>query len=478
MNDPVSELDRLKQEISALRQELAELRQFFEIERPGPSNPKPNLHIRCASVRVCSPLDPQRVNAKLSASHRGAVFFMHADGKKRVELSSHELDPFLRFHTADGKNAVEVAVENKTGRGHVGVLDAGRPRAIMKSTDAGGAVTVVHDDGQARALLSGQAEGGEVVVFHAGLQPHVRLNALAKHGGTINVQGASGKTIGSLHVTEKGGGLTVCDLAGHMGLAGLCSQEGSMFSVQTKEGRSHSVTLLSGPTFGASVRVANAQGRTQGELITVGDTTRLGLLDANEEPRLELLQTGQHSMLSLCSAGHDKKVGLTVSDTHSLLKLGGPKDHHVMLSAGPKDSFVALQDPKEQPQVLCACRPEHASLHLRLQPGENTHAALSLIANDQGGGLTVCDREGVARSALGHNADGGALVLYNDLGIERASLFCAGDGGALKLNWGGTVSVAALAQEKGGGVLVNDAHGQPVATLPPEGWMDGEDHKE
>ena len=79
----------------------------------------------------------------------------------------------------------------------------------------------------------------------------------------------------------------------------------------------------------------------------------------------------------------------------------------------------------------------------------------------------VSGTDGIRRAGICATRDGGQLSLFNDLGIERVLLGSADDGGALKLNWGGTVGVAALAAEAGGAILVNDASGQVRASLPP-----------
>jgi thiamine pyrophosphate-dependent acetolactate synthase large subunit-like protein len=41
------------------------------------------------------------------------------------------------------------------------------------------------------------------------------------------------------------------------------------------------------------------------------------------------------------------------------------------------------------------------------------------------------------------------------------------DGGMLRMNWGGTVGVAASATDKGGMVVVMDGDGNPGPSLPP-----------
>jgi hypothetical protein len=52
------------------------------------------------------------------------------------------------------------------------------------------------------------------------------------------------------------------------------------------------------------------------------------------------------------------------------------------------------------------------------------------------------------------------------------------DGGALRLTSGTTLSVSALAREKGGTVIVNDAEGEACASLPPMNGLDDLDADE
>lgn len=102
-------------------------------------------------------------------------------------------------------------------------------------------------------------------------------------------------------------------------------------------------------------------------------------------------------------------------------------------------------------------------------------SAGSLFVGEHGGVCLLSDREGDRRAGLAANQAGGQATSFNDLGILRAKLACASDGGLLKLNWGGIVGVSALAMHEGGGVIVNDANGNPSASVPPRDDSDPAD---
>ena len=473
--EPVSELDRLKQEIAALRQELTELRQFFQIEPPDKPEGKPILHVRCASLRVCSPLDPKRVNAKIAASHSGAFLLMRRDGKDRIELNSHELDPFLRFHTDDGETAVELAAEDETGRGYVAVFDAGKPRAVMKSTDKAGVVSVVHDDGSVRAGMIAQAESGEVVALRAGLKNGVRMKALHEDGGILSVHGPDGQLVASLHATEQGGMFTLRNNAGVPSCSIASLNDSSMFQLQTSDDPRQGVSLLCGKDLGASVRVSRGKDLPVAELSVLGDASTLSLSNAQGQERAKVESLGTHAGLTLKSDDDKVKARLINIDQLTYLHLGSNQDYSVLVNSAPDNAMLVMKNTKDENQFFAGCKEDDASLFLL--PKAGPMAAAALTTNEHGGCLTVGDREGVLRAGLTAIPAGGQLTLFNDIGIERANLFCADDGGALKLNWGGTMSVIARAMQQGGAVLVNDGNGQPAACLPPHG-LKGDDDDE
>ena len=469
MNTPesTSELDGLKKEVAELRQQLAELRQFLRIEPPSQPEGQPILHVRCASLRVCSPLDPKRVNAKLVASHSGAYLLMRRDDQDRIELNSHELDPFLRFHTAAGETAVEIAAEDETDRGYVAVFDDGNPRALMKSTDQAGVVSVVHDDGKVRAGMLGQAEGGEIIVLRPELKSAIKLSGLHKAGGLLSVHGPEDKITAALHATEQGGMFTLRNNAGLIGCSIASLNESSMLRLQTTDQTDQGVSLLCGKNLGASVRVSDGKDHPSAELSVLADASTLSLANAQGQERARVESLGDHAGVTLKSASGEVKSRFMSTGAFTLFDLGGKQDHSIMLGAAPDNAMLVMKNTKEENQFVAGCKDDNVSVFLL--PKSGPQAAVGLSTNEHGGCLTIGDREGVLRAGLTAIPAGGQLTLFNDLGIERANLFCVDDGGALKLNWGGTMSVLARGMEQGGAILVNDGNGEPAACLPPRG---------
>ena len=135
-----------------------------------------------------------------------------------------------------------------------------------------------------------------------------------------------------------------------------------------------------------------------------------------------------------------------------------------MEDCGGSLTFLEKQGEKPVVQLYLGFDEKSAGLHLR--PQANLHSAASLTTQEEGGLLLVAAPDGARRAHLCALNDGGQLALFSDLGIERAVLGSFQDGGGLKLKWGGTPSVIALATDKGGCIVANDAEGKPAASLP------------
>jgi hypothetical protein len=125
----------------------------------------------------------------------------------RVQLLSH-----------DFKYAVLLSVEEPGGRGQVGVLENGSPRAVMKATShSAGGVSVVHEDGQVRAFMaSSEHNGGEFTALTPDMRVGVKISSAAPHGGMVSVHQANGKPSVVLACTEQFGGVIVNDSKGRL----------------------------------------------------------------------------------------------------------------------------------------------------------------------------------------------------------------------------------------------------------------------
>lgn len=213
-----AELDQLKSEVAALRRELAELKRFFSIEKPGADNGPALLHVHCSTLTLSDPTDPNRAQGMLAANEDGpALSLWGSDAKARVILSAKKDVASCDLFAKDLKHAVQITVDEPSGCGQVGVLDAGKPRAVMKATDHGGVVSVVHDDGQVRALmLSREHQGGEFIAVTPDMKTGVRISAGAPQGGVVSVNRPNGKPGALLACTEESGAVIVNNAKGKL----------------------------------------------------------------------------------------------------------------------------------------------------------------------------------------------------------------------------------------------------------------------
>src|SRR5882724_2710401 len=168
-----------RKQFSKLQQQVAELNHFFNIGRPKEPGEPPVLLINCSGVYLRHPENPNQMQGFLSASAEGPCLSMFgSDEKARLAMTVGKEGARLQFSAQGSTAAVELWVEDGTGRGHVQVYEAGKPRALMKAAKEGGIVGVVHDDGHSRAfMISSETEGGEILTVTPDMQPGVKISA-------------------------------------------------------------------------------------------------------------------------------------------------------------------------------------------------------------------------------------------------------------------------------------------------------------
>src|SRR5262245_61959665 len=128
------EIAQLRKQIAELRQQVAELRQFFSIERLDKLPGKPAIaFIHCVGLTLIDPSNPGRVQARLMGGPEGPCLALNGeDEQSRVLLRVDKQGPQCQLMGNDNKPAVDISVMEGTSRGQVGVLDAGKPRALLK----------------------------------------------------------------------------------------------------------------------------------------------------------------------------------------------------------------------------------------------------------------------------------------------------------------------------------------------------------
>ena len=220
--EPVSELEQLKQEVAALRAQVTllqqqhdELRQFLVVSKCSLAPDKRTLSIECGLLCVSHPGHPKSPRLRLMASDKGAEIFMSdSEHHARLQILTAPDSAHLRLFANGTCRAVELSVEEPSGRGQVAVFEAEKPRALMKAAPDHGVVSVTHDDGLVRAFLSANADAGEFVALGPDMKAAVRIHSSARNGGAISVHGHNGKHAVLLGSTEQHGAVIVNDAQG------------------------------------------------------------------------------------------------------------------------------------------------------------------------------------------------------------------------------------------------------------------------
>lgn len=201
------EIGRLTKEVAALRQQLAELKQFLNVEERDDLPGSPSiLHIRCAILTLCNPEQPSQTQGMLAGGEDGPCLSLWGgDQKARVILKVEKDGPNCQFFGPELKPAVEISADEATGRGLVGVFEAGKPRAVMNASQTGAAVSLVDDDNHVRMLMHADAERGELIAVNADLKTSVKISSDGLSGGMLTVHGENGKALVALTGSKVGG---------------------------------------------------------------------------------------------------------------------------------------------------------------------------------------------------------------------------------------------------------------------------------
>jgi putative hemolysin len=438
-----TQVQSLEKQVASLQQQLAQLQQFLRVEVRDDLEGSPSmLRVNCALLTICPPENPMECQGMLAGGSEGPSFGLWgSDRKARIVLKVEDDEPSCSLLGNDRQNGVALRVDN-ADRGEVAVYEAGKPRAIMKASDLGSAVSVVHDDGQPRAMLFAVAGYGEVMATRTGSDALAKLSCESTNGGQVIVDGNDGKHAVVLTASPEGGAAMVMCKGGGVGCSMATLEKVSGITVEDRgQGRVHLLSEASGP----SIRLTDPEGR----------------------PRLSLVHTSKGAFLDFDSAQEQPLLRLTTAAGQPAFYIDNGEGDRITLQTAPGGgSILSFANPPDKPQLLLLH--SKAGPSIALLPQSDRSAAATLGCTKEGGALFIADREGTRRCGICATDDGSQLMLFNDLGIERVLLGSAQDGGALKLNWGGTVGVAALATQDGGAVIVNDAEGEPKASLPPK----------
>jgi len=211
------ELAALRKDVAVVRKEQRDLHRFVTIEHDEESGEPTNLNLRCCILTLAHPDAPNRTQCFFMAGPEGPYLtFLDSHEKARLTLSLEKDAPEIRLMRADGKDAVVLSVDEKNGSGCVGVLEAGKPRAIMRTgNNESGVVSVCHDDGQPRMILRSEALMGEILGVSPDMKVTVRIQSGAPAGGLLALHGVNGKASVIVSSTQLCGAVIVNDPQGN-----------------------------------------------------------------------------------------------------------------------------------------------------------------------------------------------------------------------------------------------------------------------
>jgi len=194
------------------------LQQFLVVERRDDLPGSPNLlYVRCAMLRLCNADKPNEIQGLLTGQADGPCLSLNgSDEKARVLLRVEAAGAECQFFGKDLKPAVNLSVDEAAGRGQMAVMEAGKPRAVLKAAETGGVVSVMHDDNLPRAFLHANALCGEFIAVNQDVKTSVKITSDGLHGGLMTVHGSDGKALVALSGAEVGGLVMVNDRQGKL----------------------------------------------------------------------------------------------------------------------------------------------------------------------------------------------------------------------------------------------------------------------
>ena len=212
------EIARLSKEVAVLRQQMAELRQFIHIEERDdlPSKHK-HMILRACLITLANPENANETQAMFGGGPEGPYLSLWGKGDRtRVLLQVEAEGPILRMYGQDLKQGAEMSVEDATSRGQMGVMEAGKPRAVLKATPTGGAVSVLHDDNHPRLMMHADGESGELIAVNQDLKTTVKITSDGLTGGMLTVHGSHGRALVALSGSDPVGIVMVKDAKGNI----------------------------------------------------------------------------------------------------------------------------------------------------------------------------------------------------------------------------------------------------------------------
>ncbi|HEY5043885.1 MAG TPA: hypothetical protein VIK53_18080 [Verrucomicrobiae bacterium] len=464
--DP-NEITQLRQELDALRKEFQELRRFLRVDPPEEEGKPATLNITCTTLSLCDPQGQLR-GRLIAAKDAAFLSFDGGDAQQRIFFGVENDEPLLEFQTAAHETTLHAYAGAQSGRGEIVVFEKGRPRAVMKAFDGErGSVAVTHDDGTPCAGMISQKTGGQIMLLTPEHKVAIKLVSdieIAPEGGMILVSRKDGQPVVSMNAAASGGAVMILD-EGDFSAAMMNGEQGGGIFLNATDKKS-SINLQSAANGHSGVSILDSENRSVAQLCGEDHGGALTIHDKQSRERAVIRMAAEGPFLQFQAA--DEKIHpvlLTGFHDRGALYLENARGDIGGLNMGEFGGSLTFLNEQKTIQLSLGFDEKGCGLHLK--PQGNLNSAAALVTQEQGGLLMVSAPDGYRRGVLSASNDGGQLGLFSDLGIERVLLGSVKDGGALTLKWGGTPGIVAVATDKGGCVIANNADGETAATLPP-----------
>jgi hypothetical protein len=194
------EIAQLKKDVARLKQQMADLMACMNVEVCDELPTKPKmLNLRCVTITVVNPDNPNQIQGQFVGNAEGPYLSLWGSDERARFILKVEADGAMCEMFGKGLlKAVEISADDQTGRGQVGVMEQGKPRALLKAAETGGAVSVLHDDNHPRVLLHANDQCGELMAVNQDLKTTVKITSDGLHGGMLTVHGMHGRPLVAL----------------------------------------------------------------------------------------------------------------------------------------------------------------------------------------------------------------------------------------------------------------------------------------
>jgi hypothetical protein len=346
---------------------------------------------------------------------------------------------------------------------------------LRLSVTDGGVVSVSAPDGTPRAVMhSGEGEG-EIGIINAEGHMIARLST-TPDGGTIGILGADGNRACAMIPNAAGNAIMLCNPGGESMFTAMATPQNAIVSCgpmgNDKEPAIMLMTLDDGT---GAIRFNAADGAVVIDLHSDKSGDVIHVQAAQGGASCELSTTGGEAGLRASHGPHKGKVSITADEQSAFVRAFGADGHsRASLQAGAEIGAAVIVS--EGDRLISGIVPHDESQSPAITIGNKDKTpALKLVVREEGGAVFSAGDDGTRHLGMVASNAGGKLAVFSELGIERAALTSTDDGGALTLKWGGTTGLIAVAAERGGCVVANDAEGKAVSWLPADFGEDEED---